>query len=159
MFGGETNSHADEAGEEVILEQFTLWMFTQGTRPLLQPMLPGLTLIPAPEKVKAHKVQSCWGPEWLCDQAYPQHHPFSLFSITSHQIISPADNTFQDRNTKPGSTQGSLAMATLAQKMHLNCFMSTWTNWLLSPGEMAVSMLPPIHSLQTVPVHLGLQEG
>lgn len=84
-------------------------------------MLLGLTLMPAPEKVKPHKVRSCCGAEWLCNQAYPQqHHPFSLLSVTIQQIISSADNTSQDRNIKAGSTQGSVAMAMLAQKMSLS---------------------------------------
>lgn len=94
-------------------------MLTLGTGTVLQPILLGLILIP--EKVKPHKVWSCCGAGWLCEQAYPQqYHPFSLLSITSQQIIPSADNNSLDRNTKAGSAHGSVAMATLAQKMCLS---------------------------------------
>lgn len=96
-------------------------MLTQGARPALQPMPLGFTRVPAPEKVKPRKVRSRCGAERLCDQAYPQQHrPFSLLSVTSQQMVSSADNTAQDRNAKAGSTQGSVAVATLARKMRLS---------------------------------------
>jgi len=64
-FGADTSSHADGAAAEGIPEPFTPLMLTQGARPVLQPLLLGLTLTPAPEKVKPHKVESCCGAERL----------------------------------------------------------------------------------------------
>lgn len=76
-------------------------MITQGTGPALQLMVLGLTLIPAPEKVKPHKVRS---------RKALQHDLFRLLSLTSKQFTPSADNTSQDRKNTAVSTQGSVAL-------------------------------------------------